>query len=153
MVALVPVDKTSGLRRTTTSLARYNMAVHLGRHLLPTEQVDHIDEDRLNDAVDNLQILTRAENAEKYRQARGVKLFATFRCPNCGLVFRRAKSQSHLAKGGVFTSCSRRCGGTLRRKVQTNPDADTVVAGISTNVVCVEGLLPGQRQNSSTAGW
>ena len=51
--------------RSTVSYARYLMAVHLGRFLDANEQVDHIDEDKTNDSIENLQILSCAENLRK----------------------------------------------------------------------------------------
>lgn len=51
--------------RTSTSYARYIMSVHLGRFLTPSEHVDHIDEDKTNDDIDNLQLLTQTENSKK----------------------------------------------------------------------------------------
>lgn len=53
--------------RTTISLARYKMSVKLGRLLADDEQVDHIDNDKTNDSIDNLQLLSPAENMEKYQ--------------------------------------------------------------------------------------
>ena len=44
---------------------RYLLAVKLGRYLTDEEQVDHIDDDKTNDNIDNLQILTVKENAVK----------------------------------------------------------------------------------------
>ena len=49
-----------------TPYARYLMAVKLGRFLTSDEQVDHIDNDRTNDVIENLQILTQEENIKKY---------------------------------------------------------------------------------------
>lgn len=49
-----------------TPYARYLMAVKLGRFLRDDEQVDHIDNDKTNDAIENLQILTQTENIRKY---------------------------------------------------------------------------------------
>ena len=43
------------------------MCVKLGRYLQPGEEVDHIDNDKTNDSIDNLQILTGEENIRKYR--------------------------------------------------------------------------------------
>lgn len=46
--------------------SRYLMSVKLGRRLLPSETVDHIDDDKANDSIDNLQILSLGENQKKY---------------------------------------------------------------------------------------
>lgn len=51
--------------RTTITYARWLMVQHLGRRLGPDEHVDHVNDDPLDDRIDNLQILTRAENARK----------------------------------------------------------------------------------------
>lgn len=62
MVCLVNDRKT----RKTISYARYIMSVKLGRELSKEEQVDHIDNDKTNDSIDNLQILTAEDNLAKY---------------------------------------------------------------------------------------
>lgn len=51
--------------RTTMSYARYLYSVKEGRMLSKLEQVDHIDNDKTNDAVENLRILTARENSIK----------------------------------------------------------------------------------------
>ena len=45
--------------RKTTSYPKYLMEVHLGRYLLPTETVDHIDRDFTNNSISNLQVLSK----------------------------------------------------------------------------------------------
>lgn len=54
--------------RTTIALARYRMAVKLGRMLRDDEQVDHIDNDKTNDDINNLQILSKEDNMAKYQE-------------------------------------------------------------------------------------
>lgn len=49
--------------RTTKSYPRVLLEAVLGRELLPDETVDHIDGDCTNDSLENLRILSRAENA------------------------------------------------------------------------------------------
>jgi len=51
--------------RGSMSLARYLMSVHLGRLLGQEEHVDHIDGDFTNDDIENLQILSPADNLRK----------------------------------------------------------------------------------------
>lgn len=52
--------------RTTISYARYLMSVKLNRFLDRNEEVDHIDNDKTNDSIENLQILSSKENKEKF---------------------------------------------------------------------------------------
>ena len=56
--------------RSVTSYARYLMAVKIGRYLTDEEEVDHKDEDKTNDSLDNLQILTGHENKVKNHEHR-----------------------------------------------------------------------------------
>jgi hypothetical protein len=46
-------------------LAAWLVEIKYGRKMLPNETVDHIDEDKTNDSIDNLQILTRKDNIIK----------------------------------------------------------------------------------------
>lgn len=61
------VQLASGKEQKTISYARYLMSVKLGRELRPDETVDHIDNNKLNDDINNLQILTWKENIDKYQ--------------------------------------------------------------------------------------
>ena len=74
---------------SSTQYSRYLLAVHLGRFLEPTEHVDHIDGNRLNNVVENLQILTLAENNIKSNKRPDIELT----CPVCGQPFKRARAQ------------------------------------------------------------
>lgn len=51
--------------RTTIPYARYLMSVKLKRYLKDDEHVDHIDNDKTNDDINNLQILSQTENNQK----------------------------------------------------------------------------------------
>lgn len=51
--------------RSSTQYARYLLAISLGRYLTGDETVDHIDGNRKNDNIDNLQILSKSENVRK----------------------------------------------------------------------------------------
>lgn len=104
--------------RTTMTLARYRMCVHLGRKLEQSEEVDHKDEDRLNDDLSNLQILTRVQNLRKSAAHKG-RMMVTLKCPSCQKIFERGRSQTHLAKKGVFTACSRKCSGIFEIAIKT----------------------------------
>lgn len=70
--------------RTSTQYARYLMSVKLGRFLDPElETVDHIDGDKTNDNIDNLQLLTRLENIRKSQKKEDFECI----CPVCNINF------------------------------------------------------------------
>ena len=102
-------------RRVTQSYPRYLMEKKLGRKLLPTEEVDHIDNDFTNNALDNFQILTKPENIRKSRKPAEVYYFV---CPTCERPTVKSASQvKHnrgLSKSGPY--CSRRCAGVAQRQ-------------------------------------
>lgn len=52
-------------RRKSIQYARLLLECKIGRRLVGNETVDHIDGDVTNNDVDNLQILTRSQNASK----------------------------------------------------------------------------------------
>lgn len=51
--------------KTTRLYAKVLLEAHIGRLLQDDETVDHIDGDPLNDAIENLQILSKVENSRK----------------------------------------------------------------------------------------
>lgn len=101
-------------KRTTMLYSRYLMQEHLGRELGPDEHVDHRDEDKTNDDLGNLQLLTRSENAKKSARLRKSVEMWDFDCPQCGGSFQREASfvrnnQGNQSKSGPF--CGRSCAG------------------------------------------
>lgn len=116
VVALV--HKTNSTR-TSMSYARYLLSIQLGRKLNADEQVDHINENRLDDRLENLQILSPLENKLKYHVSKGTKKrFLVIKCPECGRVFEKSRNQTHVVKGGTYTACSRKCSGILGQKIR-----------------------------------
>lgn len=57
---------SDGIAKTSVSYARFILASKLGRVLVDGEQADHIDNNRMNDSYDNIQLLTASENIKKY---------------------------------------------------------------------------------------
>jgi len=96
---------------STTSYARYLMSVHLGRYLEDHEHVDHINDIKSDDRIDNLQILTVLEN--NYKSA-PPKTIVSLQCPFCKKEFKRQKRQTHLSKpNNKATYCSRSCSASV----------------------------------------
>lgn len=104
----------------TTLYSRYLMQVHLGRVLSPEEQVDHINEDKTDDRIENLQILTRQKNIAKAARAKWGETRIKFICPACGREAEKdgneIRKNRKQGKSGPY--CSKRCAG---RATYENP--------------------------------
>jgi predicted RNA-binding Zn-ribbon protein involved in translation (DUF1610 family) len=97
-------------KRTTVSFARYLMCVKEKRILFKEEQVDHIDGDKTNDVIENLQILTIKENnIKKIKETGKSEKMVELKCPNCGVSFYRPVRSSHIGKKGHYSACSKKC--------------------------------------------
>lgn len=107
--------------RTTTSYSRYLVSVREGRILESHEHVDHIDENKLNDNLDNLQIVTQKFNNQKHIECKGKKTKdIELVCPICGNVFYRPpRNVNTKIKRGHVPTCSRRCGGILSHQFRS----------------------------------
>ena len=62
----------SSTDRSSCQYARYLLAVKIGRFLTAAEEADHIDGDKTNDSVANLQVLSKAANIRK--SAKGIQI-------------------------------------------------------------------------------
>lgn len=96
--------------RTTISYARYLMSVYLGRFLTLDEHVDHINGDKLDDRIDNYQIMSASNNNKKHRLDNPSVLIELV-CPICGVSFTRDRQGAYkFIKFGLQQCCSVICG-------------------------------------------
>jgi hypothetical protein len=95
--------------RTTISYARYLLSVKLGKELENDYDADHKDENRTNDNLDNIQLLTKTENIKKYQSKMKGAKYLKLKCPNCGLEFDRQYRNTFERKGSKFHCCSKEC--------------------------------------------
>jgi len=97
--------------KSTKSYAKHLLEGKIGRTLLDHETADHIDEDKTNDDIDNLQVLTRIENALKSAKRKWVSLV----CKTCGKEFQRKPNyeRRRVKKGKDGPFCSHSCVGRL----------------------------------------
>ena len=94
------------------SYARYLWEEHNGK-IPDGYEVDHINNDKTDDRLENLQLLTREENIKKFKSETLVKLT----CPICGKEFDFLKRNLSTHPNPC---CSKQCGyekGVLTRKL------------------------------------
>lgn len=107
--------------RTTISYAKYLMSVSLGRILNREEIVDHINGDKLDDRLENFQIICNRDNVAKaVIQNKISRRYVRYECV-CGKIFERERKNSNLVPSlkNKQCYCSRRCSGLYSKKIAT----------------------------------
>jgi hypothetical protein len=108
---------------------------NLNRLLNDEEEVHHINHNRKDNRIENLQVMTKQEHSnlhslEKSRECCDLK------CPWCGVIFTRWRNKTLLVrKKNKFTCCSPSCRGKLSRKIQLFGITTEVENAISGNIV------------------
>lgn len=90
------------------------MEAHLGRRLRRDELVHHINEDKLDNRISNLEIKTAATHGRDHHLKKSI----AYRCVACDARFVPQKT-----KRGIRKSCSRACWIELLRSRRTMPKA------------------------------
>lgn len=102
-ICLYSADKNKP--RKTTSYSRYLMEVHLNRFLTAEETVDHINDIKTDDRIENLQILSLSENVKKSAKKSPI---TNLICENCKKGFERA-TRKVKSKPKSLPFCSKNC--------------------------------------------
>ena len=104
--------------RKTISFPKAIMEVNLGHKLAKDDTVDHIDRDKTNDIISNLQVIDRKSHVS-LDAIRRHSLFST--CPICKVEFELTRDQltkrSNILAGPF---CSRTCAGKYGKSIQLN---------------------------------
>jgi len=82
---------------------RYIMSIHLGRWLTTTEVVHHKDENKLNNSIDNLEILTASEHTKAH-----VTRLENKTCKNCNKEYKPSKSTQKFCSVTCYNNYSRK---------------------------------------------
>jgi hypothetical protein len=87
------------------SYAKYVYTSYYECDVAEGDQVDHIDKNKMNDDISNLQVISRKLNTNKSKM---IKEFVELECPVCHekFLFEKRNLSTHLNP-----CCSRKCGG------------------------------------------
>ena len=98
---------------------RIVMENYIGRLLTDNEVVHHIDEDKSNNDITNLQLMVIEEHAKLHASKRTRKI-VLLKCPQCDKEFQIYKNESFLQKKNKYqcTCCSNECRGKFYKQIQ-----------------------------------
>ena len=98
--------------RAKMRMHRYVMEHHLGRKLLPTEDVHHIDGDKTNNDISNLEVVTHGEHTLITNSGRAYKNGYTLHLSAAEIERRREWGRRILASANAKRYDDRRLGVT-----------------------------------------
>ena len=113
---------------------RVVMQNHLGRLLMANEVVHHIDGNKFNNDISNLELMDSKRHAKLHKLKHGRK-YVLLKCPECGKLFEIAHNLSFLSKGMSASFCSRHCNGVFSRKKQLRGLTKDMQLAIADNLV------------------
>jgi phage FluMu protein Com len=107
---------------------------HIGRLLDSNEVVHHINGNKKDNRISNLEILSSSDHARMHALEKG-SLWLELKCPQCKKIFQKEKRNTHLIKKGMYSTCSHKCRGIFSRKIQLQGLTHEVQKAISENIV------------------
>lgn len=100
----------SNTDRTTVSYARYLVGVCLGHEVPEEYEVDHINNDKTDDRLDNYQLLTKEENRLKQQMLQSLLVvkWTMLPCSFCNTLFYITLNDLRFRKIETIC-CSKKC--------------------------------------------
>jgi hypothetical protein len=96
-------------------LSKFNWVNTTGVWPPDTMEVDHKNNNKLDDDFANLQLITKYDNLTRARANR-IVAYVTLRCPWCESIFIRRAANCHIStvKTSTWTACSIECANIIR---------------------------------------
>lgn len=114
---------------------RVVVEIHLGRLLNSNEVVHHINENKRDNRIENLEVMSKGDHERLHGLEKG-KTVTDLCCPWCKTNFTKPYRHTHLGKKrGSYTTCSPSCRGKFSRQVQLHGLTAEMKDAISGNIV------------------
>lgn len=106
--------------------SRFLMEKHLGRKLLPTEHVHHVNHDSLDDRIENYEVIDGAQHISRHKS----KHPRTQPCVICGQIFTPRPTKRMRAQ-----ACGRECETKLRSQRKRQHDVTRITETLAADLV------------------
>lgn len=135
LYALVP-EHPKCTKNGYVLMHRIIMENHLNRVLNDNEVVHHLDENKYNNDISNLQLLDKRRHNSLHGKKQGHTL-VKLKCPWCNTIFEIPKNKSFLVKHSKYNCncCSIQCRGKLYREIQLHGITPKLENAISENLL------------------
>lgn len=135
MYAVVP-EHPRATKNHYVLMHRVVMENFLGRMLKDNEVVHHIDHNKKNNDISNLELLTNSNHSKIHAREHG-RLMMNLICPWCKQEFVQERRATHLVRPSKYhcTCCCNTCRGKLYRYIQMHGVTPDIQEAIDNNIV------------------